>query len=86
MVQQQFCLYRDIFGKPGQGLHSFRIANIAVIDVLATLLVALLLTFLTTRTVTTFLIISVILFILGIILHHIFCVQTTIEQMIFGSI
>jgi hypothetical protein len=31
-----FCKYADIFGKPGTGLHSFRLYDFAVVDVLLT--------------------------------------------------
>ena len=34
------CKYKDIFGKVGKGIHSFRICNIAVVDVLLTILAA----------------------------------------------
>ena len=27
------CQYKDIFGKPGEGAHSYRVANVAVVDV-----------------------------------------------------
>ena len=29
-----YCKYKDIFGKVGSGIHSYRIANIAIVDVL----------------------------------------------------
>ena len=35
-----FCKYKDIFGKPKTGLHSYRIFNIAVVDFLLTILLA----------------------------------------------
>ena len=35
-----FCKYKDIFGKPKEGVHSYRIMNIAIVDVLATILLA----------------------------------------------
>ena len=35
-----FCKYKDILGKPGEGLHSYRIYNISVLDVLFTFLLA----------------------------------------------
>ena len=34
------CRYKNALGKPGKGIHSFRIANIAVADVLLTFLLA----------------------------------------------
>ena len=34
-----FAKYRDIFGKSGEGVHSFRIFDIAVVDVVSTVLI-----------------------------------------------
>ena len=31
------CKYKDILGKPGQGVHSYRIFNIAIVDVILTI-------------------------------------------------
>ena len=31
------CEFKDIFGKPGEGVHSIRIANFAIIDILLTI-------------------------------------------------
>ena len=32
------CQYKDIFGKVGEGIHSYRFFNIAIADVLLTIL------------------------------------------------
>ena len=34
------CKYKDIFGKPNKGVHSYRLFNFAIVDVLATVFVA----------------------------------------------
>ena len=31
------CKYKDVLGKPKQGLHKYRIFNIAIVDVLLTI-------------------------------------------------
>jgi len=78
------CKYRDILGKIGQGVHSIRIANIAVVDVVLTILGAFLIhRFLFPKT--SFWWILFLLFITGIVLHRVFCVRTTIDRLIFGS-
>ena len=75
-----FKKYKDIFGKPNTGLHSYRLFNIAIIDLLFTILGAYLITsFFNFSFFKTFL----ILFILGIILHRLFCVRTTIDKLLF---
>ena len=74
------CPYSEIFGRVGEGPHSYRIANIAVVDVLATLLGALVISLFFNFN---FLYVSAILFVLGIILHRLFCVRTTIDKLLF---
>lgn len=78
-----FRKFKDIFGKEGEGVHSIRIFNIAIVDVLLTILGGLLISCLIKIN---FWIIFIILIIIGIILHRLFCVNTTINKMIFGEI
>jgi len=74
------CKYKDIFGKPGQGVHSYRIFNIAIVDVLLTILAAYILSILTKYNLFYTL---TFMFILGIIFHRIFCVRTTVDKLLF---
>jgi hypothetical protein len=74
------CKYKDLLGEPGKGIHSYRIFNIAIADVVLTILAALLISFLAKVSLMWTLL---ILFLLGIILHRIFCVKTTIDILIF---
>jgi len=78
-----FKQFSDIFGKPNEGVHSYRIFNIAIVDVIATLLGALIINYIFKIN---YFIVLVILFILGIVLHRLFCVNTTINRYIFGNI
>ena len=45
-INQEDLIFKDIFGKVGEGLHSYRIFNIAIIDVLFTILGAFIAKFL----------------------------------------
>jgi len=74
------CKYKDIFGKPKQGAHSYRIFNIAIVDVLLTILAAYILSILTGYNI---IYTTIFMFILGIISHRIFCVRTTIDKLLF---
>ena len=74
------CKYKNIFGEPNTGVHKYRIFNIAIIDVLATVLVSFIISFFMK---TSFLYTSIFLFLLGIFMHHIFCVRTTIDKLLF---
>jgi len=86
MTTQQslgLCRYKDIFGRPREGAHAYRIFDIAVVDVAATVIVA-------------FVIASVFsvafwkslvgLFIAGIISHRVFCVRTTVDKWVFPNV
>jgi hypothetical protein len=74
---------KDMFGKPGEGVHSYRIFNIAIVDVLATIAIGLLLSWLFPK-VNVFLMLLG-LFLLGILLHRWFGVRTTIDKLLFPS-
>lgn len=80
-----FCKYKNILGKPKQGIHSIRFMNIAVVDVLLTILLAIFIkTYMFNETE-----ISIILlgtFVIGIIIHRIFCVKTTIDKLLFETL
>ncbi len=76
------CRYKDIFGRPNEGGHSYRIFNIAIVDVVFTIIGA----FLISRWFDISFWKSLVgLFILGIILHKLFCVRTTIDKLLFSS-
>ncbi len=75
--------YSDIFGEVGKGTHSYKILNVAVVDVVATIAVSALISF---SFNINFIIILICLFLLGIISHRLFCVNTTIDRLIFGEI
>ena len=74
------CKYKDILGKPNIGLHSLRILDIAILDVLSLIIVGMLISN-TFKIPLLYTIIS--LFILGIILHRLFCVRTTVDRLLF---
>ena len=76
------CKYKDILGIPGKGVHSYRIFNIAIVDVIMTIIGAFLISYFLKIS---FLYTTIFLFILGIILHRIFCVRTTIDKLLFPN-
>jgi hypothetical protein len=83
------CKYKNIFGEPGKDLHSIRFLDLAIIDVLATILSALFIHhFIIEKmfkiyTVSIWLVIF-LCFLAGIIAHRLFCVRTTIDKLLFG--
>jgi hypothetical protein len=76
------CQYKNILGVPSKGIHSYRFFNIAVADVILTFLGAYFIKLLIFKQCS-YWIILFLFFILGIILHKLFCVQTTIDKLIF---
>lgn len=72
-----FCKYRDIFGKPNSGVHSIRLFNIAVVDLILTLLFAYVIS---KYTNISFISISVVLLIVSVYTHKLFCVDTTLTK------
>lgn len=75
-----FGQYSDIFGLPGQGVHKFRFLGIAIVDTLLTIFAAALISMIFQLN---FFLVLIILFLLGIIIHRLFCVRTTIDRLLF---
>lgn len=78
-----FAKHSEIFGKPNEGAHSYRLFDIAIVDLLATVFVSGIISFTFNKN---FIVILLILLLLGIIFHRLFCVNTTINKLIFGEI
>lgn len=77
------CRYKDIFGRPREGAHAYRIFDIAVVDVAATVVVA----FIIARIFgVAFWKSLVVLFLVGIISHRMFCVRTTVDKWVFANV
>jgi uncharacterized membrane protein len=77
------CRYKDIFGRPREGAHAYRLFDIAVVDVAATVLVAYIIArvfgFVFWKSLVT-------LFLIGIISHRLFCVRTTVDKLVFPKV
>ncbi len=77
------CRYKDIFGRPREGAHAYRLFDIAVVDVAATVVVAFIIARLFGLSFWKSL---VVLFIIGIISHRAFCVRTTVDKWVFPNV
>lgn len=75
------CKYKNIFGEPKTGIHKYRIMNVAIVDVLIVLVIAVAMAwgfrwpYLPT---------IVGMYLLGIVVHRLFCVRTTVDILLFG--
>lgn len=77
-----FCKYNKIFGEINTGAHSYRLFNIAVVDVILTVLLSYFIYLINNTFKFNYILLG--MFILGIISHRLFCVKTTIDKLIFN--
>jgi hypothetical protein len=81
---QMSCRYRDALGVPGEGVHSYRLFNSALADVGLLLLFAWLVKFLASLyTPVSYALAVLISFLIGVVLHRVFCVRTTVDRILF---
>lgn len=84
-MQKKFslCQYKDALGKPNQGIHRFRFMNMSIFDVIMTFVGAWAIQhfFFPQRS---YWLVLFLLFVLGVFLHRLFCVKTTIDMLLFG--
>ena len=68
-----FCKYRHIFGKENEGVHSYRLFDIAIVDLIMTIILGIIISYFTKINV--FLIIF-LLILFSIYINYIFCVES----------
>lgn len=73
------CKHKEMFGKPNKGIHSYRVLDIAVVDVVGTLAISLLLS--KSLRISLFFC-FIVLVVIGIISHELFCVDTALNRKI----
>jgi hypothetical protein len=76
------CKYKNALGVPNEGAHSYRFLGVAIVDVIMTIILA---GFISYFVKLSFVYTSISLFILGIILHRLFCVRSTIDKLLFPN-
>ena len=69
------CQFRDMFGKPKQGIHSYTIYDIAVVDTILTIILAYLIS---KYFFYNFWMLLFFLLFFSVFIHWLFCVDTTI--------
>ena len=65
--------YKNIFGKPGTGVHQYKFKGTAIVDYLATIVVAFLITYFTDIPLV---ITTIGILILGILFHYLFGIKS----------
>jgi hypothetical protein len=76
------CHYKHIFGEPNKGIHSYRLFGLAIIDVVMTIVASMLISYFFHKSL---LYTTVVLFLLGILLHRLFCVKTSVDKLLYSS-
>ena len=78
--------YRDIFGIPYKGIHSYRIGSFAAVDLIGTIIIGSLLGYYFIKHDILGSLIGVLgLLLLSIIIHYIFTVDTSLNMLLFGK-
>ena len=75
------CRYRDALGKPGEGIHRWRIGGLALVDTLLTLALAGGIAQILKKN---FWAVLVILLVAAVAMHALFCVPTALNRALFG--
>ena len=83
MLYINTCSYKNMLGEVGKGIHSYRLFDIAIFDVLLTILAAGLFRLYFSPKIS-FALILFVFFCLGIFFHRVFCVRTTIDKLLFS--
>ena len=85
------CKYKNMFGEPNTGIHSVRVLNFAIFDIASTILVGVLfhqyiiVEWLKMSSSIKLWMVLLVLFTLGILLHRMFCVRTTVDKLLFNE-
>jgi uncharacterized membrane protein YcaP (DUF421 family) len=81
IIMRRLCEYKNIVGEPRKGIHSIRLFDFAIIDILGTVGLAFILSKITGIS---FLLSFLIWILIAIFLHWLFCVDTKLNMYIFG--
>lgn len=76
-TEKGLCQHKEIFGRPNEGVHSYRVLDIAVVDVVGTIAISLLLS--KSLKVSLF-VCFLALIVVGVISHELFCVDTALNR------
>ena len=77
------CKYKNALGVPNEGIHSYRLFGVAIVDVVMTIIGAFMISYFFKYNL---LYTPICLFVLGIIAHRLFCVRTTVNKIIFPNV
>jgi len=76
------CQYKDILGKPREGIRKYRIFDFSIMDTAVVILFGY---FISWYMKWNLVYVLVVLFTLGIIIHRLFCVRSRIDKLLFPN-
>jgi len=81
------CEYKNMFGIPNEGIHSLRLFNIAIVDLVLTFIIAYIIQLQNFKFLenTSLGVLFMCLIILSLVIHKLFCVNTTLTKIVFGE-
>jgi fatty acid desaturase len=79
-MPSNLCKYKNLFGKPGEGLRKYRIFDIAIYDTAVVIIIGISISYFSGYNIWLTL---AVLFISGIIAHRIFCVRSGVDKLLF---
>ena len=79
-MESFLCKYKNLLGEPRKGLRKYRVFDIAILDTAVVILCGVLISYFTGYNIW---LVLAVLFLLGIVVHRIFCVRTGVDKMLF---
>ena len=79
-MSSNLCKYKNILGKPGEGIRKYRILDIAIFDTAVVIIIGFIISYFTGYNIWLTL---AVLFISGIIVHRMFCVRSGVDKLLF---
>ncbi len=76
-ITNPLCKYKYIFGVPNKGIHQYRLGGLAIADIIQTMIAAFVISWLFKIK---FWICFVALFVIGEVLHKLFCIDTAFTK------
>jgi hypothetical protein len=77
------CEYRNALGKPGEGFHKDRLFGLAANDLIGTVILIIVIAVLSGWNV---IMVGMVVTVLTVIVHRVFCVNTELNKKIFGNV
>ena len=81
-MELSLCKYKNLFGKPNEGLRKYRVFDIAILDTAVVIIIGVIISYVTKYNIWLTL---AVLFISGIIAHRVFCVRTGVDKLLFSE-